>query len=737
MFHKEGSIHGSDGGKKKAIDVPLKQSFRRQLRQRATSYFWNDLPNNNNNENNESNNDDDTTQQQQQQQQLSLALDEIFLKGNLSSRSLPYPGINNKAWQIILYLKTPTTNDDDSDTNQYWPYKTSSNFVWMALEEKKNVIHETPTIALWGAVCGLIKDMSAYSVVIPSAASKNLCRGADLMRAGIIQVPSSAVQVEESAAVILNKASQKKKNQQQATTTSNMVAVCVRGNPQPFAVGICKITKSTLDQDPRELFGPSTKGIGVEIWNCLGDDLWRFSNTKEQIRKNCHDDGSYGNPGFVDGKYVLPLVPNDDADADDDGGGDDGEEDNNPAADEDVPSNNETKEATADDSPSEDTVEPQPDSDAQPHEETTLSADDVLHHAFCQALVNLKSKDLPMSTGTFYAQHVLPNRPEGTTINLKETTYKKFGGYLKEQMDNGLVQVGPDTTNKNNKDPVAMLISYNKKHDDMKGFRKTANAAGDGGDGQHKKLVLVTLYVIPAHWSSHLRLDDDDVKATNASSEDRKGTGMLTSKEVREVLDKYIDREELAKNAPPGSVNLDGPLTDALFGNKKQQNDTPDRITRKDLAKLWTAKHSPAYAFVEMPGSKIVELKKGNPPKVEIEVSRRQSNKFVTRVRGLEHYAIDPSYFSKDVSRRLAISSSIDDDPTTSGRAAIRKGHVEIVFGANIVDELEALLTGDESLSSHGGVKDSEYGIPKNVIEVSLRKGVPARKRAAGGNKKK
>ena len=721
MFHKEGSIQGS--GNKKAIDVPLKQSFRRQLRQRATSYFWNDLL---------ENNASDNTQQQQQQQQgqrLSLALDEIFLKGNLSSRSLPYPGINNKAWQIILYLKTPNNDDNENDS---WPYKTSSQFVWMALEEKKTVIHETPTVALWGAIYSLIKDMAAYSVGIPSAASKYLCRGADLMRAGIIQVPSSAIHIEESAAVKLNKAASKKKDQQQSTTTSNMVAVCVRGNPQPFAVGMCKITKSSVDQNPSLLFGPNTKGIGVEIWNCLGDDIWRFStnantNTKEQqqIRNNnTHDDGSYGNPGFINGQYVLPLVRNDDDDDD-----------------EDEDANNKSNQAAVDDSPLEQQQPPSPSDGAGPqadidtNEESTLSADDVLHQAFCQALVNLKNKDLPMTTGTFYAQHVLPNRPDGTTINLKETTYKKFGNYLKEQMDNGLIQVGPDTSNKNNKDPMALLISYNKKHDDLKGFNKTAG--GDDGDGQTKKLVLVTLYVIPAHWSSLLRLDNDDVKATNASSEERKGTGMLTSKEVREVLDKYIDREELAMNAPPGSVNLDGPLTDALFSKKKQQNDTPDSITRKDLAKLWTAKHSPAYALVEMPGSTIIELKKGNPPKVEIEVSRRQSNKFVTHVRGLEYYSIDPSYFSKDVSRRLAISSSIDDDPASSGRAAIRKGHVELIFGANIVDELEALLTGDETLSSHGGVKNSEYGIPKNVIEVSLKKGVPARKRAGGGGNKK
>ena len=49
--------------------------------------------------------------------------------------------------------------------------------------------------------------------------------------------------------------------------------------------------------------------------------------------------------------------------------------------------------------------------------------------------------------------------------------------------------------------------------------------------------------------------------------------------------------------------------------------------------------------------------------------------------------------------------------------------------GEAIVDELEALLSGDASLSSHGGVKNSEYSIPKQVLDVILKKGVPGRKK--------
>ncbi|KAL3927074.1 MAG: hypothetical protein SGBAC_013228, partial [Bacillariaceae sp.] len=162
----------------------------------------------------------------------------------------------------------------------------------------------------------------------------------------------------------------------------------------------------------------------------------------------------------------------------------------------------------------------------------------------------------------------------------------------------------------------------------------------------------------------------------------------------------------------------------------------PTALKRKDVYQQFMARLQPAYALVAMPGSKITILKRGSPPKVEIEVSMRQSRKFVTRIRGMEEYGIDGQVLSKDVSKRLACSSTVDTE-ASNGRAALMKGRVEVEFQGNICDELEALLTGDESLSTHGGVKNSDYAIPLKVLEVILRKGVPARKRKGGGKKKK
>lgn len=94
----------------------------------------------------------------------------------------------------------------------------------------------------------------------------------------------------------------------------------------------------------------------------------------------------------------------------------------------------------------------------------------------------------------------------------------------------------------------------------------------------------------------------------------------------------------------------------------------------------------------------------------------------------MEDYGIDASYFAKDVAKRFACAAAVDTE-AAAGRPALKKGKAECVFQGNIVTELEALLLGDESLSSHGGVKDSEYSVPKQALSITLRKGVPARKK--------
>lgn len=86
-------------------------------------------------------------------------------------------------------------------------------------------------------------------------------------------------------------------------------------------------------------------------------------------------------------------------------------------------------------------------------------------------------------------------------------------------------------------------------------------------------------------------------------------------------------------------------------------------------------------------------------------------------------YDINAALFANDVSKRFACAASLDDNPT--GRAALKKkGYVEISFGGHLSKELRALLTGITRGCDHGGTKDGGYGVPKDVIEILLRKGV-------------
>lgn len=813
----------------KAVDVPLRKSDRRKLRERAAAYFFagslsveaGAVPDPVSKTNDADDVDDAMDNNTLQKNPMETLLDEIFLRGGtLSSRSLPRPSskASNSAESMtkgnhvnmILYVKSPSSSETESKS---WPYQKKKQFVWMALEDKKsgNILHETPSVALlavfWHAsvfpddpsqqtpaIASFRRNFARTRIItIHPPVSRYLCRGADLMRAGIISAPETKAESEILGSTInANHKKNQKKNKSSsfANGSKDMVAICVKGNPQPFAVGRSVLRFDLFDDKP---YGYGTKGIGVEVWNCFGDDLWRVTIAAGGGSSTFGlENGSYGNPGFgtieTSGELCVVSLSSDGEDEAEENYDNysETEKEDEPTnevafASEDVASNEVNEKESAETASgtgraSSETAVVETSASLQPNvnesinydnddesdnnetetetngleTEHTPSPDEILHAAVCQALINLRKSDLPMLVGTFYTKHVLPNKPKGLerTDLLKETSYKKFGTYLKQWQQvnsrdmSGLVRTGPDPSNRNNKDPNAVLLSFNRNHEDMHGVKKTKqgeSAAGNGCIDGNSKIALVKLYVVPHNWTKLLKLDPDDVSASNASSDARRGTGMLTMPEVKKLLDGYLQKESsliISKTM----VALDGPLTDALYG-KKTKEEAPEKLSRKELSKRFVDRLSPAYCLVKMPGSQVLKLGRGTPLKVQIEVVKRQSKKFVTRLRGLEEYLgatgmIEPSVFSKDISKRFAISGSFDNDPAASGRAALpKKGWVEYVFGANIVDELEALLTGDESISDHGGTKgDWAYPrIPGAVIEVSLRKGVPARKKRCGG----
>lgn len=689
MFHKEHSSVGSSVGKK-SVDVALRKSDRRALLQVASQIL-------------SKNHAESTSENNNKLQQL---LQAAFLQGTLSARKLTHPQLN----RVQLYFRSAHPKEE----NGIWPYSYTMQCVWMTVDlgPSYKPIH-CPTIALLAVVLGLQKEglstcTNIPTIMVPWPVSKYLTRGANLMRAGMRSLPET-------------------------TWPGEMVAVCVQGNPQPFCIG--RLTSQTT----QETIGPDSTGIGVEVWNCLGDDLWRHQLVKSSDDQDLltlnpaggapYDNGYYGNVGFLheNSKFLVvrPIVDVPD---------DDSEEEEAPEHSASIPSeandneevqqlSEEVTHLSTDESPenvnqalqldeSEKPMDP-PDNDRAEDDDESVH-DALLHDTVCKALVHVNKSDLPMTTANFYAQHVLKHRPPNSTIQLKLTRWKKIGPYLSEQADRGLIELKPQGTN-----PVGFVTTINRSHFDLRGISKTASVVPS-----KKKTAIVNLYLVPHHFVQLLRLDPDDVSAVHAKSEERRGTGMLTLPEVRAISDRYISKNELLVDS--GKVQLDGALTDALY--KKHTAPPPSTLSRKDFAAKWIEKMEPAYALVEMPGSRITKLGRGSPPKVSIEVALRSGRKYVTRVRGLEEYGIDPHGFTQNVSKRFACAGAVETE-VPPGRMALRKGRVECEFQGHLVEELRALLMGDESLTTHGGAKGSEYSLPKGAISVELKKGVPAKKK--------
>jgi translation initiation factor 2D len=671
MFHKANSSILSNPRKdasKKAKDVPLRKSDRKNLRLRAASLL---------------NCDDESI------------LDLCFLEGSLFSRQIQLSDA-----KATLYFRSAAAEEEGTA----WPYHYHPQCIWIELDSKtlvpgnsnKPEILHVPTVAL----LSVLPPGSLPEIRIHPEASKFVCRGADLMKPGIRGWRPPV------------------KQQSQAMLA---VAVTVNGNSQPLAVGL-------LAQDLMKDFmtNVKTSGVGVTIVTAYGDDLWKNQLPPSLVDLNSlslFDGGHYGNAGFVNGKFVVPIESP---------GTDDGTDDCDSQAS--VEENDEEKraeETDADVASNGDSHEKHDtdDENGEEAQDDQASPDDILHAAVCKALSMLqpgKKKVLPMRMATFYAQHVIPNRPEGTSIELKRTKYKKFSAYVAEQVENGLLFVGVSQEG-TRKDPMGMLINFDVRHSAIQDFieLRKASEASKLPDAKDKRLVLTDLYCIPHHFQALLRLDSDAMKASNATSDERRGTGMLTLKEIRSILDDYIDRENLVDPSNRNMIVVDGPLKDALYKQKKQSDNVtsiPTHIPRKDIITAWTAKMESAFALVVVPGNKVIRIGRGQAPCVTIEVSRRQSNIFVTEVRGYEEFGLDAETLCHEISQRFACAAKIITTQSTTKRAT-----TELLIQGNLAQELEALLTGDASKTKHGGAKNSPYCLPKNSIQKVLRKGVPAK----------
>lgn len=91
--------------------------------------------------------------------------------------------------------------------------------------------------------------------------------------------------------------------------------------------------------------------------------------------------------------------------------------------------------------------DPQPNVEQQriqdePQDNSTENMDDLLTSVFFWTLKeNSSSINLPMDCGQFYANYILKPLPPDVKIDLKKTTFKKFGVFLKKIDETGLIKI--------------------------------------------------------------------------------------------------------------------------------------------------------------------------------------------------------------------------------------------------------------------------------------------------------
>ncbi|KAH9725955.1 eukaryotic translation initiation factor 2d [Citrus sinensis] len=361
-----------------------------------------------------------------------------------------------------------------------------------------------------------------------------------------------------------------------------------------------------------------------------------------------------------------------------------------------------------------DTVE----TNEEQHVLTTEDVDAYLDKCLLQALhTTVKDKDLPMPGSTLWSNHILPCRPSGITLDIKKSSHKKLTKWLQAKSSAGLISVKEDKYKKE-----SMLFSVNRGHPDYLSFKpekRPAEKASQAVDHaasdniQPAKILEVTEVYKP---SVHVNPIFASVGAD---------TGRLyTFSEACDVVFNYIEKDNLVKPTDKSIVVLDPTLCDALFkGAIKKGTTYPTEIHKKDLGSTFVNRMQAHHVVTR--GSQSV-VRKGALKTIQIVTERRQGNKKMTKLSGLETFLMDPEALASELQKKFACSTTVAELPASRVWAQSRTTCFSQATEAGLIQLKMIMISkkGQEVLIQGGVIADvakhlvEQFGIPKRYIEV-------------------
>ncbi|KAK1274732.1 hypothetical protein QJS04_geneDACA009956 [Acorus gramineus] len=313
---------------------------------------------------------------------------------------------------------------------------------------------------------------------------------------------------------------------------------------------------------------------------------------------------------------------------------------------------------------------------------SVAEVDALLDKCLLQALHTIvNDKDLPMPGSTLW--------PSGVTLDIKKSSYKKLSKWLQAKSSAGLILAKEDKHKKE-----VILFAVNHGHADYKSFvpekrqpetveQPTDSTTGEGHQSK-SQLEIAEIYKSSTHVNPIF----------NAIGAD---TGRFYSAaEATDVAFKYIEKENLVKPTNKAIAILDAIFCDALYkGTVKKGMTYPTEIHKKDVGSTFLNRMQVHHRVTRGNESAV---RKGAIKNIQILTERRQGNKKVTKVSGVESFLIDAEAFASELQKKFACSTSVADLPG-------KKGSYEVLVQGGVIDDLARHLV-------------EHYGIPKRYIEV-------------------
>lgn len=459
-----------------------------------------------------------------------------------------------------------------------------------------------------------------------------------------------------------------------------VVAINVTDNQAALAVG------SALMSSREMVEVAGMRGKGIRVVHTFGDYLWMLGDKQEPPSIPVPLDHYPNELSFEESEEPVDVVNND--------------ESSNCATSEDKKSReNESKQEGCSSNPDVSQlslldVDIVTDGKMEDSRTDVEIMEQLLNQCFLTALKKkIKDSELPILTSTFYRTHVLACCPSNRNLDIKRTSFKKLGKYLKQMESDGLIQT-KEVTKGND-----YIIGICRLHPTLKSFtdfaidtevestESTPNTVSSYGIVTQKQYEPPEISVVHCVSAVTLPLFSEFGY--------RKGDPLALN-EIRTQVTNYVKNHELLVADQPRMVILDPLLHRAMYdkGSNNILQASWEDVFKKVISKMQACHQLKFKGMTPI-------IRSGGPPSIHINVQQRAGNKKVTIVHNLESFLITPSQFADSMRKKAQASTSISDLV-----GAANKNLQQVLIQGNQVSLVEALLTGPE------------YKIPLSLIHI-------------------